>query len=175
MLGENIKKIRKEKKITQSELGKMIGVTGAYIQQLEKGVKVNPSLGVLFKLSFALGIDVDSIITPYEEKRLLWSSDIEEEKDLIIKHYGLDLYQSLKNGLTLSESNAKIENKLYAQLDSLKCFVETVVSEFEEVPEGEIQDFSFIVASWIREYVEMTARAKIQELIKKHTIESNDI
>ncbi|MBU3111963.1 helix-turn-helix domain-containing protein [Clostridium lacusfryxellense] len=58
VLSERIKNAREKMKATQSELGKRVGVSGAYIQQLEKGVKLNPSLEVLLKLSFALGVDV---------------------------------------------------------------------------------------------------------------------
>ena len=35
IIGDNIKRIRKEKKITQKELGEMLGVTQSHIQQFE--------------------------------------------------------------------------------------------------------------------------------------------
>lgn len=42
-IGEMIAECRVAKGFSQIELGKKLGVTGAYIQQLEKGVKTNPS------------------------------------------------------------------------------------------------------------------------------------
>lgn len=69
-IGENIKKERNQKKITQVKLGEMIGVTGAYVQQLEKGVKLNPSMEIIFKLSSVLGIDINELRTPKDEKKL---------------------------------------------------------------------------------------------------------
>lgn len=56
MFGENLKKIRKIKNLTQSQLGNEVNVTGAYIQQLEKGIKHKPSLELLIKLSNVLNI-----------------------------------------------------------------------------------------------------------------------
>ncbi|RII32135.1 XRE family transcriptional regulator [Clostridium chromiireducens] len=50
-LGKNLKKLRKDNKISQSKLGDMLGVSGAYIQQLEKEVKTNPSIDLIYKIS----------------------------------------------------------------------------------------------------------------------------
>lgn len=50
-LGKNLKKLRKDNKISQSKLGDMIGVSGAYIQQLEKEVKTNPSIDLIYKIA----------------------------------------------------------------------------------------------------------------------------
>ncbi|SHF17870.1 helix-turn-helix transcriptional regulator [Alkalibacter saccharofermentans] len=51
MIKERLKELRENRKISQAELGKEVGVSGAYIQQLEKGVKKNPSLEVVLKLA----------------------------------------------------------------------------------------------------------------------------
>lgn len=50
-LGKNIKKLRKDNKISQSKLGDMLGVSGAYIQQLEKEIKTNPSIDLIYKIA----------------------------------------------------------------------------------------------------------------------------
>jgi transcriptional regulator with XRE-family HTH domain len=50
LFGDNLKELRKVNKLTQSQLGKMVGVSGAYIQQLEKGIKRNPSMQLLINL-----------------------------------------------------------------------------------------------------------------------------
>ena len=39
MVGENIKKIRKSRRLTQKELSEKAGISISYIQQLEYGIK----------------------------------------------------------------------------------------------------------------------------------------
>lgn len=55
-----IKKYRKKAKLTQSQVAEIVGVSSAYIQQLEKGIKTNPSLEILIKIINLLKI-------PYSE------------------------------------------------------------------------------------------------------------
>ena len=50
-LGKNLKKLREDNKISQSKLGEILGVSGAYIQQIEKGVKTNPSIDLIYKIA----------------------------------------------------------------------------------------------------------------------------
>lgn len=47
---KNLKLLRKLNNMSQVSLGKMIGVSGAYIQQLEKSSKKNPSFGLIFDI-----------------------------------------------------------------------------------------------------------------------------
>ena len=57
LIGEAIKKIRKERDLTQSELGEMIGVKKAQISKLENSTK-NVSIGTLMRVFDALKTDV---------------------------------------------------------------------------------------------------------------------
>lgn len=50
MFSEKLKKLRKSKNLTQVQLGNLIGVSGAYIQQLENGIKKNASYEVILKI-----------------------------------------------------------------------------------------------------------------------------
>ncbi|WP_338659668.1 helix-turn-helix domain-containing protein [Paraclostridium sordellii] len=50
-----IKKLRKEKNLSQQELGEKLGVSGAYIQQIESNKK-NPSMKTLNRIAEALEI-----------------------------------------------------------------------------------------------------------------------
>ena len=52
-IGENIRKIRKEKKLTQKELGKLCGMSEAQIGQYENGLR-NPKMETLKKIAKAL-------------------------------------------------------------------------------------------------------------------------
>lgn len=62
MKGLYLKKLRKAQGLSQEALGKMIGVSGAYIQQLETGKKDNPTTDVLNKLSDSLNITVSDLL-----------------------------------------------------------------------------------------------------------------
>lgn len=55
-IGKRIKKYREKKKISKSELARMINVSPSYITMLENGSKSNPSEDVIFKISIALGV-----------------------------------------------------------------------------------------------------------------------
>lgn len=64
--GDNLKKYRREKKIGINELGRRVGVSGAYISALEAGRKQNPSLDIIEKLSNEL--DIPSSLLTYDKK-----------------------------------------------------------------------------------------------------------
>lgn len=50
-LGINLKKLRKDNNLSQNQLGKILEVSGAYIQQIEKGIKNNPSIDLIYKIA----------------------------------------------------------------------------------------------------------------------------
>lgn len=62
-IGERIKKYREKKKISKSELARMINVSPSYITMLENGSKTNPSEDVIFKISIALGVDYQELLS----------------------------------------------------------------------------------------------------------------
>ncbi|MGB4588982.1 MAG: helix-turn-helix transcriptional regulator [Clostridiaceae bacterium] len=57
-IGENIKKIRKEKHITQRVLGDIVGVSNTYLSDMEVG-RTNPSIKTLKKI--AKGLEVSYV------------------------------------------------------------------------------------------------------------------
>lgn len=61
MVGEKLRKMRKEKKLTQGELGAMVGVAANTIARYEHDRMV-PSSDVLFKLSQALEVPMSSLL-----------------------------------------------------------------------------------------------------------------
>lgn len=53
-----LKKKRREKHLTQSELARKIGITESYVNKLEKHPQVcNPSVNLILKLSKELGVN----------------------------------------------------------------------------------------------------------------------
>lgn len=61
-IGANIKELRVKANLTQKELFIKTGVSVSYIQQIEKGVKANPSLDVLNKIATALDVSINDLI-----------------------------------------------------------------------------------------------------------------
>ena len=68
MVGERIKEIRKNKKITQRDLSKKTGISTSYIQQLEYGIKENPSLEKLKLIANILGVNVQDLVEEDKER-----------------------------------------------------------------------------------------------------------
>ena len=61
-LGDNIKKIRKEKGLTQKQLGEKLGVSQAAIGQFESG-KQNLKIDTLHKIAEALNVAIQDIVS----------------------------------------------------------------------------------------------------------------
>lgn len=59
-LGAHIRKLREEKKLSQSELASSIGKDQQSIQRLEAG-KINPSFYYLYQIAEGLSIDVKEL------------------------------------------------------------------------------------------------------------------
>lgn len=60
-LGDNIKKHRKAKKMTQGELGEKVGVSAMMISFIESGEKI-PSLPLAKRLSKVLEVSLDELV-----------------------------------------------------------------------------------------------------------------
>lgn len=54
---EDIREIRKEKKVKQKDLAKMVGINATYLCQIEAG-EVNPSYKIISDLIHALGYTI---------------------------------------------------------------------------------------------------------------------
>lgn len=61
MLGDFIYKMRKEKQLSQSELGEMVGVSNKAVSKWET-CESNPDLSLIKKLAAALGVTVDELM-----------------------------------------------------------------------------------------------------------------
>ena len=54
--------LRNKAGITQVELARKIGITPAYLSDLEKGKKKNPSVSVMIRLAEALNVTVNDLL-----------------------------------------------------------------------------------------------------------------
>lgn len=60
-LGENLKRIRVEKGISQSDIAKSLEVSRGFVSNIENG-KTNPTLATISKLAKAVGVLVDELL-----------------------------------------------------------------------------------------------------------------
>ena len=60
-LGQNIKRIRLKKRISQGDICRAIGMDRSYMSAIEGG-KVNVTIAVLEKLANALDVSVDELL-----------------------------------------------------------------------------------------------------------------
>lgn len=61
-IGKNIKKIRKEKNISQDRLSKLADISLNTIAKLELDDSPNPTIETLQKIAKALNVEVDNLI-----------------------------------------------------------------------------------------------------------------
>lgn len=81
MLGDKVKKIRKELKITQSELAKTIGVSQSTIGMIE-GNKQGVSSDTLIKLAKALNTTAEYLLSEDEQENQSITHDKINKKDI---------------------------------------------------------------------------------------------
>ena len=60
-LGQNMKRIRIKKKMSQGDIARALEVDRGYISNIENGKK-NPTLATIQKLANALGISADELL-----------------------------------------------------------------------------------------------------------------
>lgn len=56
-IGNNIRQIRKQRRVTQIDLAVMIGIDRAYLSEIENG-RTNVSLNILYAIADALNTDI---------------------------------------------------------------------------------------------------------------------
>jgi transcriptional regulator with XRE-family HTH domain len=57
-----VARLRKQQRVTQLQLARRVGVSEAYICQLETGARTNPSLTTLKKLAKALDVTLAELV-----------------------------------------------------------------------------------------------------------------
>lgn len=88
MIGERVKKLRQEKKMSLSELAERAGVAKSYLSSLERNLQTNPSIQFLEKIASVLNIPVDHLI--YEQPEL---EDMDSDWVLLVK-------EAMKSGVS---------------------------------------------------------------------------
>lgn len=146
-IGENIKRIRKQKGLTQKKLSELCGINEAQIRRYELGKKnANPKIETIKKIADALNVDMDEIIksdtqehglsvdeieTIHEMQNALLNYDNKERNYLLIYYYntlkrsGRDaLIEILSNLRVLNESGHREASKRVEELTEIKKYTE---------------------------------------------------
>lgn len=118
-IGEKIKQLRKEKRLTQEELGELLGVKKSAIQKYESGQVQNLKQATIKKLC--------KIFNKYPDYFLFDELEDDLRKELsfveiVQKRYGDDVYRIFETVIDLNEESLK---KVAAYVDDI-LLVQTV-------------------------------------------------
>ncbi|OLO42177.1 hypothetical protein BTR23_02850 [Alkalihalophilus pseudofirmus] len=97
MVGQTIRKFRKEKGLTQTELAIRAGVDKSYLRSIERKDNEYPSFTFVEKIAQALNISVDSIL-------------VESSLDTIDPDWDKIILEALQAGVTPEEYIAFLES-----------------------------------------------------------------
>jgi XRE family transcriptional regulator, master regulator for biofilm formation len=93
LIGEKIKQLRKEKKMSISELAEKANVAKSYLSSIERNLQSNPSIQFIEKISTVLGVSVNELINEGEPVEL---EDLDGEWLKIVK-------EAMESGVTKEE------------------------------------------------------------------------
>lgn len=82
-IGENIKRIRKEKGLTQKKLGQLSGINEVQLRQYELG-KSNPKIETILKISNALNVNIAELIPEAFARINSTNTNIIHDTDLLL-------------------------------------------------------------------------------------------
>lgn len=94
-LASNIRRIRKEKKLSQEKLAEKSGFDVNYIGALERGERKNPSLDALDKIAGALGVMVVDLLNVPENEVYASKETAARELQNIVKGEALTYIEML--------------------------------------------------------------------------------
>jgi transcriptional regulator with XRE-family HTH domain len=115
---EKLKKLRKEKNLTQSKLDEKLGFSNRYTSKIESGVK--PSMKTLKKLAEFFEVPIEYLISETEEANNLAAVPI-RNKELLEAFMDADKMDSEDQKVILSVIHAiSMKNKMKALLDGKK-------------------------------------------------------
>ena len=60
-LGDNLKRIRTDKSLSQADIAKSLGVSRGFVSNIENG-KRNPTLSTITRLAGAVGVTADELL-----------------------------------------------------------------------------------------------------------------
>lgn len=93
-IGENIRKIRKNKKLTLKELGLKVELSEQAVGQYERGDRT-PSIEILNRIAIALDISINDLLYPTNEEKLAKVNEFQSiMKNCFGEKEGIDVFQN---------------------------------------------------------------------------------
>lgn len=133
-VGETIRKYRKQKGLTQKELGELLGRTQRTIQAYEKG-EVVPPLNILEKFADILGIGIHALIQ---------GNSLEEKLESIKNTPPYDEYELMEFAKDLDVDYSNLSKKGKDQIDELYHLIRAIHKNYIMLTETDefIHDYS---------------------------------
>jgi XRE family transcriptional regulator, master regulator for biofilm formation len=93
MIGDRVKLLRQEKKISLTELAEKAGVAKSYLSSLERNLQTNPSIQFLEKIAAVLNVPVDHLINEHLNKEELDSEWMKIIKEAMVSGVSKDQFR----------------------------------------------------------------------------------
>ena len=97
MIGDRVKRLRLEKRMSLSELADQAGVAKSYLSSLERNLQSNPSIQFLEKIAAVFHIPVDQLLHDQQNK-----DDLDSEWLKIVK-------EAMESGVSKNEFREFLE------------------------------------------------------------------
>jgi transcriptional regulator with XRE-family HTH domain len=99
--GANLKRYRKEKKLSQEELSEKVDISVKHLSKIERGLTF-VSADLLTKLSKTLGVTVARLFCDTDEK--IYNDDVLKKFDRITEEYLIKAMEGIKNQIRKDEN-----------------------------------------------------------------------
>lgn len=104
LIGEKIKQLRQERRMSISELAERAGVAKSYLSSIERNLQSNPSIQFIEKISNVLGVSVNEIILEDNNDE----ADLDEEWMQIVQ-------EAMKSGVSKEQFKEYLEFNKWRQ------------------------------------------------------------
>ncbi|MGM0836076.1 MAG: helix-turn-helix domain-containing protein [Bacillota bacterium] len=94
MIGERIRKLRKSKGYSLSELAEKAGVSKSYLSYLERDLQTNPSLQFLQKISLSLGTNIEYLLDGASIAK------VEKNRNIVDEEWKKLIQKAIREGMT---------------------------------------------------------------------------
>ena len=95
MIGERIKKLRKQKRYSITELAELANVSKSYLSYIERDLNKNPSIHFLMKIANSLEVPIEYLLLgPSDENQLNNNG-----KELLDKEWKNIIEQAIEDGI----------------------------------------------------------------------------
>src|SRR5699024_9693096 len=100
VIGERIRQLRQERKMSISELAEKAGVAKSYLSSIERNLQSNPSIQFIEKISAVLNVSVNELIHDDNEK--IDEEELDEEWLKIVR-------EAMESGVTKEQFKEYLE------------------------------------------------------------------